>query len=160
MRQVFFAITRVWCRKSFPSLFEMTIKSLAFLKNNSNSCSFCLLRSCRYLSHFWDKIAIPIYLAKLTVNEWDSMGHWLTMLYWVLWFSMYFSEKPTLQHQLSVGACRENKRFNHEKKVIMAIKHLITNRMNDKNIQNVFTSYNGNLLYVLTGFCSGAWVIN
>ena len=26
MRQVFIAITRVWCRKSFPFLFEMTIK--------------------------------------------------------------------------------------------------------------------------------------
>ena len=25
LRQVFLAITRVWCRKSFPSLFEMTI---------------------------------------------------------------------------------------------------------------------------------------
>ncbi len=25
LRQVFIAITRVWCRKSFPSLFEMTI---------------------------------------------------------------------------------------------------------------------------------------
>ena len=25
LRQVFLAITRVWCRKSFPSLFEMTV---------------------------------------------------------------------------------------------------------------------------------------
>jgi len=25
LRQVFLALTRVWCRKSFPSLFEMTM---------------------------------------------------------------------------------------------------------------------------------------
>ena len=30
MRQVFLAITRVWCRKSFPFLFEMTISAQNF----------------------------------------------------------------------------------------------------------------------------------
>ena len=27
-KNIFLAITRVWCRKSFPSFFEMTIKPL------------------------------------------------------------------------------------------------------------------------------------
>ena len=36
LRQVFIAITRVWCRKSFPSLFEMTIRFSAPNISNSN----------------------------------------------------------------------------------------------------------------------------
>ena len=32
LRQVFIAITRVWCRKSFPSLFEMTIVIVVLIK--------------------------------------------------------------------------------------------------------------------------------
>jgi hypothetical protein len=42
LRQVFLAITRVWCRKSFPSLFEMTIKVRINRKreeDNKKKCS-------------------------------------------------------------------------------------------------------------------------
>ena len=59
LRQVFLAITRVWCRKSFPSLFEM------ILTFNSVSISKALNYGLK---------AIAVFLRDVNNSSWSPGG--------------------------------------------------------------------------------------